>query len=94
MEEKAERHYDHRNGQAETLTPRSESHASFRTIRAEFIVFVTGYCKSAGDTYRARRTELVIADTGELGPLDVQVLQMNSWRCIRADRYVGAVHSQ
>lgn len=38
-----------------------------------FSFFVTGYCKSAGTLVATGASEIVIADCGELGPLDVQM---------------------
>lgn len=38
-----------------------------------FSFFVTGYCKSAGTLVATGANEIVIADCGELGPLDVQM---------------------
>lgn len=38
-----------------------------------FSLFVSGYCKSAGTLVALGAHELVIADCGELGPLDVQM---------------------
>ncbi len=36
-------------------------------------IVVTGWCKSAGTLMCVAANELVIADTGELGPIDVQI---------------------
>ena len=38
-----------------------------------FTIFVAGYCKSAGTLCVLGAHELVMADLGELGPLDVQI---------------------
>ena len=38
-----------------------------------FVFFVTGYCKSAGTLVALGAHEIVIADRGELGPLDIQL---------------------
>jgi hypothetical protein len=38
-----------------------------------FSLFVSGYCKSAGTLVALGANELIIADSGELGPLDVQM---------------------
>lgn len=38
-----------------------------------FSLFVSGYCKSAGTLVALGAHEIVIADCGELGPLDVQM---------------------
>ena len=56
-----------------------DPHAGFRLARAlrhnysQLHVLVPGLCKSAGTLVVTGATELIIADTGELGPLDVQV---------------------
>ena len=39
----------------------------------KFVLFVSGYCKSAGTLVATGAHELVIANHGELGPLDVQL---------------------
>ena len=39
----------------------------------QFIVYVSGYCKSAGTIIALGAHELVMSDHGELGPLDVQM---------------------
>jgi hypothetical protein len=39
----------------------------------KFIIFVSGYCKSAGTLCLLGANEIIINDMGELGPLDVQV---------------------
>ena len=47
-----------------------------RTIRRyydNFILYVFGYCKSAGTIVALGADEIVFGDDGELGPLDVQV---------------------
>jgi hypothetical protein len=41
------------------------------------IVYVSGYCKSAGTLIATGAHELVIADHGELGPLDVQMVKQD-----------------
>ena len=38
-----------------------------------FSFFVTGYCKSAGTLVATGANEIIVADCGELGPLDVQM---------------------
>ena len=38
-----------------------------------FILYVSGYCKSAGTLVALGAHELVVSDHGELGPLDVQM---------------------
>ena len=39
----------------------------------KFVLYVSGYCKSAGTLVALGAHELVISDHGELGPLDVQM---------------------
>ena len=54
-------------------------HAAFRIARClqeryeKYTVFVTGWCKSAGTIIALGASELVVADHGEMGPLDVQL---------------------
>lgn len=57
-----------------------DPHAAFRIARAlqhhyfEGIrLFIPHYCKSAGTLIAIGASELIISDTGELGPLDVQL---------------------
>lgn len=58
-----------------------DAHAGYRIARAirhhykggEFVVFLPGRCKSAATLVCIGASALVIGDTGELGPLDVQV---------------------
>lgn len=38
-----------------------------------FAFFATGYCKSAGTLVALGANELIVSDSGELGPLDVQM---------------------
>ncbi len=53
--------------------------AAFRIARClqerykKYTVFVTGLCKSAGTIITMGASELVVADHGEMGPLDVQL---------------------
>jgi hypothetical protein len=39
----------------------------------QFVLLVSGFCKSAGTLVAIGAHELVVADSGELGPLDVQM---------------------
>ncbi|CAJ4378278.1 MULTISPECIES: SDH family Clp fold serine proteinase [pseudomallei group] len=70
--------------QAKTLllllvTPGGSADAAYRIARCaqdnyeRFIVFVSGYCKSAGTLCVLGANEVVMSDQGELGPLDVQL---------------------
>lgn len=52
---------------------RALSHHYDQKRNASITVFVTGMCKSAGTLICIGGDKLVIADCGELGPLDVQV---------------------
>lgn len=60
-------------------TPGGDAHAAYRVARhfqesyKDFVIAVWGSCKSAGTLLAIGATELVIAQGGELGPLDVQV---------------------
>jgi Serine dehydrogenase proteinase len=86
------------------VTEGGDAHVAYRVARAfqeaykKFTVFVTGYCKSAGTLVAVGAHELVIADTGELGPLDVQMskpdelLQMQSG--LTATAALATLHSQ
>ncbi len=60
-------------------TPGGDPHAAYRIIRAlrakyaKVRLAIAGPCKSAGTLIAIGAHELVMADTGELGPLDVQL---------------------
>jgi len=60
-------------------TPGGDADAAYRVARhfqdtyEHFTIGVWGSCKSAGTLLAIGASELVIADCGELGPLDVQV---------------------
>lgn len=61
-----------------------DPHAGFRIARAlqhyfpkGFRLLVPDQCKSAGTLVAIGASELVIADRGELGPLDIQVAKQN-----------------
>lgn len=61
------------------VTPGGDPDAAYRIARClqdsydHFIVFVTGYCKSAGTLCVLGANEIVMSEAGELGPLDVQL---------------------
>ena len=61
------------------VTEGGDADAAFRIARClqqkyeRYAVFVTGWCKSAGTLICLGASELVIADHGEMGPLDVQL---------------------
>ncbi len=60
--------------------------AAFRIARylkrkyEKFILFVSGYCKSAGTLLALGADEIVMSDYGELGPLDIQVSKDDDFR--------------
>ncbi|MDE2420919.1 MAG: hypothetical protein KGO49_07040 [Gammaproteobacteria bacterium] len=61
-----------------------DPHAAFRIARAlqhHYVdgirLFVPHYCKSAGTLIAIGASELIISDMGELGPLDVQLANLN-----------------
>ncbi len=61
------------------ITPGGDARAAYLIARClqksygKIIVFVPGWCKSAGTLLAIAANELVIGDCGELGPLDVQL---------------------
>lgn len=61
------------------VTGGGDPDAAYRIARClqekykRFVAFVPGYCKSAGTIIALGANELVVADAGELGPLDVQM---------------------
>ena len=61
------------------VTEGGDADAAYRVARClqrtyeRISFFVTGYCKSAGTLVALGAHELVVADEGELGPLDVQM---------------------
>jgi hypothetical protein len=61
------------------VTGGGDPDAAYRIARClqdkyeRFVCLVPGYCKSAGTIIALGANELVIADAGELGPLDVQM---------------------
>lgn len=61
------------------VTRGGSADAAYRMARCfqqnyeKFIVFVPGYCKSAGTLIVIGAHEIVMSDEGELGPLDIQL---------------------
>lgn len=61
------------------VTPGGDADAAYRITRwlqrkyERLILYVPGYCKSAGTLIAVGAHELVMSDRGELGPLDVQM---------------------
>jgi hypothetical protein len=61
------------------VTPGGDADAAYRIARClqekyeKFILFVPGWCKSAGTLLAIGADELYMSDYGELGPLDVQL---------------------
>ena len=61
------------------ITRGGDAHFAFRIARClqrkyeKFTIFISGQCKSAGALLTIGAHEIVMADGGELGPLDVQV---------------------
>ena len=61
------------------VTEGGDPDAAFRIARClqekykKYTVFVTGRCKSAGTLIALGATDLIVADYGEMGPLDVQL---------------------
>jgi hypothetical protein len=66
------------------VTLGGEADSAYRIAKAlqskyeKFILYVTGYCKSAGTLIALGANELVIGDDGELGPLDVQMSKQDT----------------
>jgi hypothetical protein len=61
------------------ITSGGDAHAAYRIATClqnkykKFMLFVPGYCKSAGTLIAIGAHEIVISDHGENGPLDVQM---------------------
>ncbi len=61
------------------VTPGGDADTAYRIARClqnkyeKFILYVSGYCKSAGTLIATGAHELIMSDHGELGPLDVQM---------------------
>src|SRR5262245_11961154 len=61
------------------VTSGGDAHGAYQIARclqtsyAKCLVFVTGYCKSAGTLVAIGAHELIVGSRGELGPLDVQM---------------------
>ena len=68
-----------RNALLLLVTWGGDANAAYRIARwfqhkyQRFILYVPGYCKSAGTLIAVGAHELVMSDRGELGPLDVQM---------------------
>lgn len=66
-------------------TPGGDAHAAYRIARLlqkrydGFTILVYRYCKSAGTLLAVGATEVVFTESGELGPLDVQVRNPNEF---------------
>lgn len=69
----------HRNIILIVVTEGGDAGAAYRLARClqssyeRFMLFLTGYCKSAGTLVAVGAHDLIVAATGELGPLDVQM---------------------
>ncbi len=61
------------------VTPGGDADVAYKIARCmqnsyqDFVVFVSGWCKSAGTLCAIGATRLVMSEDGELGPLDVQI---------------------
>ena len=61
------------------VTPGGDPDAAFKIGRTlqnlyeRVVIFVPGWCKSAGTLIALAAHELIISDEGELGPLDIQI---------------------
>lgn len=53
---------------------------TFQREYKKFFVYIPGYCKSAGTLVAIGAHEIIIADHGELGPLDVQIRKRDELR--------------
>jgi hypothetical protein len=71
----------HRNLMLILVTSGGDADVAYRIARyaqdnyEKFIVFVSGYCKSAGTLCVLGAHQIIMCDQGELGPLDVQLLK-------------------
>jgi hypothetical protein len=69
----------HKNVILILATPGGDPDAAYKISRyfqfayEKFILFVFGYCKSAGTLLALGANEIVMSEHGELGPLDVQI---------------------
>lgn len=68
----------------EMRIPRIESPVLYRITTTSFGVFVSGYCKSAGTLLVLGAHEIIMADCGELGPLDVQIYKEDEMGATRS----------
>ena len=63
------------------VTQGGDAGAAYRMARClqdsyeHYSLFLTGYCKSAGTLLALGAHDLIVSDSGELGPLDVQMLK-------------------
>ena len=63
------------------VTHGGDAGAAYRMARClqdsydHYSLFLTGYCKSAGTLLALGAYDLIVSDSGELGPLDVQMLK-------------------
>src|SRR5713101_2710723 len=81
------------------VTLGGDANAAFRIARClqtkyeRFFLFATGYCKSAGTLIALGAHEIIFADDGELGPLDVQMFKEDSLWETRSGLAVNAALS-
>jgi len=68
-------------------TPGGDAHSAFKIARRlqeqykKFILFVYGYCKSAGTLIAIGSDEIIMSEYAEFGPLDVQLQEKDEiWR--------------
>ena len=68
-------------------TPGGDAHSAYRIAKRlqqqydHFVLYIYGYCKSAGTLIAIGSSELVMGDYAELGPLDVQLQEKDEiWR--------------
>lgn len=63
------------------VTSGGDAHSAYRVGRVlqnkyeKIVIFVSGWCKSAGTLLAIAANELIVGDYGELGPIDVQRLK-------------------
>lgn len=74
-----DKEHKHKNVLLVLITTGGDPHAAYRIARClqqrydKFAVYIPGLCKSAGTLVTLGAEELIIADQGELGPLDIQL---------------------
>ena len=72
------------------ITEGGDADPAYRIARSlqeyynRFSVFVSGYCKSAGTLLALGAHEIIMADCGELGPLDVQIYKEDEMGATRS----------